>query len=203
MKMSRVTEQDKQQRNRETDKAEIILDAALSLFSERGFDGTPVPMIAERAGVGAGTIYRYFENKEALVNALFQKWKIIFLTELAENFPASASPREQFSFIWNALFDFQKRHPLVLSFLEFNNHAPYLDERSEELSRELLGFMENFIAENQRAGVLRESPDAKALLSLTQGGFLGLVKAAGFGEIELTAELIRETEETCWRAMAR
>ena len=30
-------------------------------------------MIAEKAKVGAGTIYRYFENKEALVNSLFTK----------------------------------------------------------------------------------------------------------------------------------
>ena len=30
-------------------------------------------MIAEKANVGAGTIYRYFENKEALVNSLFSK----------------------------------------------------------------------------------------------------------------------------------
>ena len=30
-------------------------------------------MIAEKAKVGAGTIYRYFENKEALVNSLFSK----------------------------------------------------------------------------------------------------------------------------------
>ena len=42
-------------------------------FAERGYDGTTIPMIAEKAKVGAGTIYRYFENKEALVNSLFSK----------------------------------------------------------------------------------------------------------------------------------
>src|SRR5690606_27876447 len=54
-----------------TDKREAILHAALELFVERGFWGTAVPEIAEKAGVGAGTIYRYFESKEALVNALY------------------------------------------------------------------------------------------------------------------------------------
>jgi len=44
------------------DKRETILAAALELFVERGFYGTAVPEIAERAGVGAGTIYRYFES---------------------------------------------------------------------------------------------------------------------------------------------
>ncbi|MEM5672990.1 helix-turn-helix domain-containing protein [Bacillus cereus] len=54
-------------------KQEDIFDAAIQLFAERGYDGTTIPMIAEKAKVGAGTIYRYFENKEALVNSLFTK----------------------------------------------------------------------------------------------------------------------------------
>ena len=51
------------------DKREAILAAALEAFVEKGFHGTAVPEIAARAGVGAGTIYRYFESKEAVVNA--------------------------------------------------------------------------------------------------------------------------------------
>ena len=54
------------------DKREAIMTAALELFVERGFFGTAVPEIADRAGVGAGTIYRYFESKEALVNEIYR-----------------------------------------------------------------------------------------------------------------------------------
>ena len=53
-------------------KQEDIFDRDAT-FAERGYDGTTIPMIAEKAKVGAGTIYRYFENKEALVNSLFSK----------------------------------------------------------------------------------------------------------------------------------
>ena len=55
-------------------KHEAILDAALALFVERGYHGTAVPAIAERAGVAAGTIYHHFESKEQLVNAVFELW---------------------------------------------------------------------------------------------------------------------------------
>ena len=41
-----------------------ILDAAMRLFSERGFERTTVDEIATLANVGKGTIYLYFENKE-------------------------------------------------------------------------------------------------------------------------------------------
>jgi len=37
--------------------------AALELIAEHGFHGVPAASIADQAGVGVGTIYRYFENK--------------------------------------------------------------------------------------------------------------------------------------------
>ena len=41
---------------------ERILDAALSLFAERGFHGTSIPLVLERAGVGASALYRRFQR---------------------------------------------------------------------------------------------------------------------------------------------
>jgi AcrR family transcriptional regulator len=49
---------------------EKILDAALEVFSEKGYHTATVDEIAERAGVGKGTLYRYFANKETLFNEL-------------------------------------------------------------------------------------------------------------------------------------
>jgi AcrR family transcriptional regulator len=48
-----------------------ILDAARELFAEHGFDAQ-VDGIARRAGVGVGTVYRHFPNKEDLLEALVQ-----------------------------------------------------------------------------------------------------------------------------------
>ena len=56
-------------------KREAILRAALQVFAENGVNGVAVPQIAARAGVGTGTIYRYFPGKEALVNQLFREQK--------------------------------------------------------------------------------------------------------------------------------
>ena len=48
------------------EKHQIILDQAIRTFAELGFRGTDVQVIADRAGVGKGTVYRYFGNKEEL-----------------------------------------------------------------------------------------------------------------------------------------
>lgn len=47
-----------------------ILEAALEIFSHKGFHVATVDEIAERAGVGKGTLYRHFSNKETLFNEL-------------------------------------------------------------------------------------------------------------------------------------
>ena len=56
-------------RGRPRDRAtsQRLLDAALAVLSERGFSGTTVRAIAERAGVGLPALYRRWESKEALL----------------------------------------------------------------------------------------------------------------------------------------
>jgi AcrR family transcriptional regulator len=51
-------------------RAPEILDAALGCFAEKGFAATRMDDIAERAGITKGTIYLYFESKEAIFKAL-------------------------------------------------------------------------------------------------------------------------------------
>lgn len=60
---------------------EKILNAALAIFSEKGFHLATVDDIAEAAGVGKGTLYRYFANKETLFNELIR----LRLEELEHN----------------------------------------------------------------------------------------------------------------------
>jgi len=55
---------------RKEERAPEILEAALACFAEKGFAGTRMDDIAARAGITKGTIYLYFESKEAVFKAL-------------------------------------------------------------------------------------------------------------------------------------
>lgn len=69
-------------------KAEItrakIVDAALSLFAEHGFEQTTMRLIADRAGVSVGNAYYYFRSKEDLMQAYYQS--------LFEDYSANVAP---------------------------------------------------------------------------------------------------------------
>ncbi|HEY4320164.1 MAG TPA: TetR/AcrR family transcriptional regulator [Gemmatimonadales bacterium] len=62
---------------------EELVEAALTVFSERGFRQTTLEEVAQRAGVSKGTVYLYFASKDALFEAVVEK-KVIALLESAE-----------------------------------------------------------------------------------------------------------------------
>src|SRR2546425_1622273 len=60
------------QRRKQARPGEIVA-AALELFAERGFAATKLADVARRAGVTKGTLYLYFDSKEALFKAMVRE----------------------------------------------------------------------------------------------------------------------------------
>ena len=50
-----------------------ILESALALFSEKGYDGVGVDLIAENAGIKGPSLYKHFKGKEDILDALIEK----------------------------------------------------------------------------------------------------------------------------------
>jgi AcrR family transcriptional regulator len=57
-------------RKKQKDARSRILQSALDEFSDKGYHASTIDSIAERAGIAKGTVYRYFNTKEGLFNAL-------------------------------------------------------------------------------------------------------------------------------------
>jgi AcrR family transcriptional regulator len=54
------------------EKRPLILRAATEVFAEQGFNSVTVAAIADRAGIGKGTVYEYFSSKDELLFAVFE-----------------------------------------------------------------------------------------------------------------------------------
>ena len=61
----------RQARSRHT--VDTILEATARVFAVHGYAGTNTNLIAERAGISVGSLYQYFDNKDALIAALHQR----------------------------------------------------------------------------------------------------------------------------------
>lgn len=65
-----------------------IIEAAIELGTEGGYEAVHMRVVAERAGVALATVYRYFESKDHLLSAAVSEWTAQLQTSLARR-PAS------------------------------------------------------------------------------------------------------------------
>jgi AcrR family transcriptional regulator len=184
----------------DTPRRQAILAAALRLFAEKGYHGTAVPEIAERAGVGAGTVYRYFESKEALVNALYQHWKTEYGRALMAGLPLDAPVRRVFRALWVGMCRFARDNPDVMKFLELHHHRSYLDAESRQTELRILEPIHAFVKNAQEQQVLKRG-SAELMMAIVYGGFLGLLRAAEDGFIDLNDAAVDEAEQCVWEAI--
>ena len=61
-----------------------LIDAALAVFSRVGYAAAKIDDVAEEAGVSKGTVYLYFESKEALFEAMVKAKMVPMLDDVAE-----------------------------------------------------------------------------------------------------------------------
>jgi len=95
------------------EKEERLLNAAWTLFSERGFEATTTRDIAERAGVGAGTLFLYVRTKEELLVRLFRTEIERLQEKLFRALDSNAPLLEQLVALFGGFFDFYAQAPAL------------------------------------------------------------------------------------------
>lgn len=93
------------------EKRTAILAAAAQLVAAQGI-GASTAQIAKAARVAEGTVFTYFETKDALLNALFVRLEERLALAVGGSFPADADVREQLLHVWNALLVWGAAHPV-------------------------------------------------------------------------------------------
>lgn len=153
-----------------------LLQAALRVFSRKGYRATRLESVAEEAGVSKGTIYRYFENKEDLLKrALEERVRILIVQaeEALEGF--EGRPREKLRFILERFWkrsedpDWGRFHRLM--FGEIANELPSLFRLWIQKGT-LQGWrlVEGVIRQGQAAGAFRKDADAKGIAQFAVSG---------------------------------
>lgn len=184
-------------------KQDAILTAALTLFSERGFHGTAVPEVAALARVGAGTIYRYFASKEALVNGVFQQAKSLLRDALLLDFDPQGDVRTAFHQFWLRLTRFARDYPRQFRFLELQDHVPYLDDTSRALELQILLPVNLFCQYARDQGTARDLA-AGTLMAMIWGAVVGLFKAEHLGYLPaISDDTLHQAEQACWDMFCR
>ena len=89
---------------------EEILEAALSLFSEKGFHNVSMQEIAEQSEFGVGTLYNFFESKEALFEELMTSTRDHVTREFSDILDGPGTEKELLEKFIRYQPEFQEKH---------------------------------------------------------------------------------------------
>jgi AcrR family transcriptional regulator len=182
------------------DKKARILKATLGLITDNGFHGTPVSMIADAAGVGAGTIYRYFANKEAIINELWDRIQKDLHAATLADIPDGVSVRDEFYLKWRNILRFFLDHPDEARFLEQYSASPFISPELTEEKNRRNAHLKVLIARGRETGVIREI-DYHTVAVLMWGTVHQLHQLQASGIRQVSEELVDGIFRVVWDGM--
>jgi AcrR family transcriptional regulator len=182
------------------EKREAILQAALELIAELGFQHTPMSLIAKRAHASAGIIYHYFESKEELIQVLYRRVKTDLSRALLAVDVPDGSLEERFRVLWTGAFRYCVGHPNETVFLEQYESLPVLKVQ-EEIVGEEMAKLNKMIEEMSGKEAIKVLPYA-VINELTFGVALKLARQVTAGQLEMDEEMLGRVAGACWDAIA-
>jgi len=108
------------------DKKELILKAALRLFVQHGFHGTPTSRIAVAAGVSNGTLFHYYKTKDELVVALYNSIKDALNIHLLQHIGQPSTYKEKFRRLFVHSLEWAMEHSDEYFFIQQFHYSPHL-----------------------------------------------------------------------------
>jgi len=135
---------------------ERLLEAARELFTTAGYHATTTPILATRAGVAEGTIYRHFPSKQALLNAAYQetqRWGAATVREVASGTGRPVGDRlKSLGIKW---LERASTDPARIRLMLGWRLARELDDASRTAAAELRVGLEHLIATGKQEGSVR------------------------------------------------
>ena len=179
------------------DKEKRIIDAAVTLLSEKGYSNTTMQDIAEAAQVGKGTVYRIFESKDEMISYLLS----MYIDEIAARIHAAlvkiTDPMQKMRSIIRIELDYHDENPNLAQFMvrELLGTRKRFVEHIKKIRESRLVVVEQII----RDGIKREqfkNVDPRTVASGLEGMILASLVQWFLFTDEYPKDLIRENIET-------
>jgi TetR/AcrR family fatty acid metabolism transcriptional regulator len=156
---------------KKTIRRESIIQAAIEVFSKKGFQAAGISEIAQRAGVADGTIYQYFKNKEDLFFSIPIEKTNEFRSKVELHLKGiSGALNKLRKFVWYFLYFF-KTNPEYgrLLMLEMRVNKSFVKTETYDFLKQSVSSVLEIIEEGQKEGVIRKDVDIYLLRHLILG----------------------------------
>lgn len=179
------------------DKEKKIFEAALKLFVEFGFHGTPTSKIAKDAGVANGTLFHYFATKETLIKELFVNIKKELNEILISKINVNNSIEESFRAVYCSTINWALNNPEKFHYIQQIHFSPHLAQISEEEFQEQTKMHTAFIEHAKNSNAIKNMPN-DLIFTLVNSQILGIYQYVLTQPNNQRQEIIEQGFEMIW-----
>lgn len=180
-----------------------VLDAVLTLFTERGYFNTSVQDIARLSQVSVGSIYHHFKDKEGIACALYQALLDRMTVEIMAICAKYKTTHDQCRAIVTMLFDLTEREPRAMEFMLYAKHREFMPDEKPVCSSRPFELMRTILEEGMRRGEVRKMETVVASTGVF-GGPLRMITARLDGLVEKPLpEYLNAVWRCSWRTVAK
>jgi AcrR family transcriptional regulator len=188
------------------DKKEKIIKAAIQILSKKGFQASPMPLIAKKAQVATGTIYTYFKNKDQLIKSCFFFIEDEIINCLSLKLNGTVSVKEQVIRFWTELLNYIIANPTYFAYLEQFHNSPYgislRKDRIVGIGNNEPSIFVSVMEDGIKKKEIKEMP-MTLLCALVFGPIYFLSRDHLLGFTKLNDDLIKQGAEACWKSLVR
>jgi AcrR family transcriptional regulator len=164
-------------REHSPDKQETILNTALTLFTERGFFGTPTSLISKEAGVATGTLFFYFKTKEDLIDTLYRRVKSEAAQAMCRGLDREKTAKAKLRRLGFNAVGWGIKNPAKRKFMEQFAHSPFVSTTAQEEGMSHFLFLQDLVQDGIREGAIRDS-DPPLIFCMMASALSGLITRA-------------------------
>jgi len=176
------------------EKKKAIFESTLELVRENGFHGTPMSLVAKKAGVAAGTIYHYFESKDTLLIELYSYLRGQMFQEMLGGDDETQDFETRFFTFWKKYYHFYVQHPNVLYFVEQFVNSPYYDRCPERDYDRCQNVIANFLKPEIESGLLKQM-NLKLMTILVHASVITTAKLYLGNRTKITATEVQQVAQ--------
>ncbi|ETA68840.1 transcriptional regulator [Methanolobus tindarius DSM 2278] len=184
------------------DKKAALLEAALKLFTERGFHGTSTAQISKEAGVATGTLFNYFPTKEDLINSLYFEVKGELSREMGKDVHIQENYKEKLRKMWYNLAEWGLENQNEFLFVGQFCSSPYITNHTREVVMEEYIFFHDLVKEGLANGELGDYPEGM-IISMFYQSSRTIVEFILFSEPQDKNKAIEDGFQVVWNGIAK
>lgn len=187
--------------NTQVDKREQILSAAEKLIAESGFQGLSMQKLANEAHVAAGTIYRYFSDKEHLLDEV----RLMVSRRIADAIQSGVSDdmpiKERYRAMWLNIWNLAASNIDTICNRAQYESLPCANKRAtRELERKMFAQVERMFVEGKQQGIFKPL-DNEILSGLSFEASVALARKHALGFYQLDNDALDAAIEASWDAI--